>query len=94
MSSTGTVTVCTARPGSLVRFVLEGRDRGAASLIANRAAVGLWESFDRVNNSDGTISLRARANNQYVTADNAGAAPLIANRTAIGPWEKFDLFQN
>ena len=36
------------------------------------------------------ISLRAHANNKYVTADNAGAAPLIANRTAIGPWEQFD----
>ncbi|MEV0406185.1 hypothetical protein [Actinoallomurus sp. NPDC050550] len=37
------------------------------------------------------ISLRAHANNQYVTADNAGASPLIANRTAIGSWEQFDL---
>ncbi|MFG2045122.1 ThuA domain-containing protein [Dactylosporangium sp. NPDC048998] len=36
------------------------------------------------------ISLRARANSKYVTADNAGASPLIANRTAIGPWEQFD----
>ena len=36
------------------------------------------------------ISLRARANNLYVTADNAGASPLIANRTAIGAWEQFD----
>ncbi|WP_328913188.1 MULTISPECIES: xylosidase [unclassified Streptomyces] len=37
------------------------------------------------------VSLRARANNLYVTADNAGASPLIANRTAIGGWEQFDL---
>jgi lysophospholipase L1-like esterase len=36
------------------------------------------------------ISLRAHANGDYVTADNAGASPLIANRTAIGPWEEFD----
>ncbi|MEV0406187.1 glycoside hydrolase family 3 C-terminal domain-containing protein [Actinoallomurus sp. NPDC050550] len=36
------------------------------------------------------ITLRAHANNQYVTAENAGAAALIANRTAIGPWEQFD----
>jgi hypothetical protein len=36
------------------------------------------------------ISLRAHANSDYVTADNAGASPLIANRTAIGPWEQFD----
>jgi len=37
------------------------------------------------------VSLRAHANNEYVTAENAGAAALIANRTAIGPWEEFDL---
>ncbi|MBS2539792.1 peptidase S8 [Catenulispora sp. NF23] len=37
------------------------------------------------------VSLRAHANNDYVTADNAGASPLIANRTAIGGWEQFDL---
>jgi hypothetical protein len=37
------------------------------------------------------ISLRARANNKYVTADNAGADPLIANRDAIGAWEQFDV---
>jgi hypothetical protein len=36
------------------------------------------------------ISLRARANSNYVTADNAGANPLIANRTAVGTWEQFD----
>jgi hypothetical protein len=38
-----------------------------------------------------TISLRSRANNDYVTAENAGADPLIANRTAVGPWEQFDV---
>ncbi|MGW5355951.1 DUF7910 domain-containing protein, partial [Streptomyces sp. NPDC004031] len=37
------------------------------------------------------VSLRARANGDYVTAENGGAAPLIANRTSIGPWEQFDL---
>jgi hypothetical protein len=37
------------------------------------------------------ISLRSRANNMYVTAENAGASALIANRTAIGAWEEFDL---
>ncbi|MFI0941617.1 xylosidase [Streptomyces sp. NPDC021020] len=37
------------------------------------------------------VSLRARANGNYVTAENGGASPLIANRTSIGPWEQFDL---
>jgi lysophospholipase L1-like esterase len=36
------------------------------------------------------ISLRARINSKYVTAQDAGAASLIANRTTIGPWEQFD----
>jgi hypothetical protein len=36
------------------------------------------------------VSLRSRANNLYVTAEDAGAAALIANRTAIGGWEQFD----
>ncbi|MEV4558418.1 glycoside hydrolase family 71/99-like protein [Kitasatospora sp. NPDC049285] len=38
-----------------------------------------------------TVSLRAVANNDYVTAENAGASPLIANRTAVGGWEQFDV---
>ncbi|MEU6853098.1 hypothetical protein ABZ901_24605 [Actinacidiphila alni] len=41
--------------------------------------------------ANGTVvSLRAHANGDYVTAENAGASPLIANRTAIGAWEQFD----
>lgn len=37
-----------------------------------------------------TVSLRARVNNRYVSADNGGSSPLIANRTAIGLWEQFE----
>jgi PKD repeat protein len=36
------------------------------------------------------VSLRARVNNRYVTAENAGASALIANRTTVGAWEQFD----
>ncbi|AUG82001.1 Protease-like protein [Kitasatospora sp. MMS16-BH015] len=43
------------------------------------------------NAAQRVVSLRAHANNDYVTAENAGASPLIANRTAIGQWEQFDL---
>ena len=64
---------------------------GAAPLIANRTAVGPWEQFLLVQNPDGTVSLRSRANDRFVVAENAGAAALVANRTAIGAWEKFDL---
>ncbi|WP_425551168.1 glycosyl hydrolase family 95 catalytic domain-containing protein [Actinoallomurus vinaceus] len=67
---------------------------GASALIANRTAIGPWETFDEIDLGGGAIALRAHANNQYVTADNAGASPLIANRTAIGTWETFDLVHN
>ncbi|MFD1052623.1 hypothetical protein ACFQ1S_47025, partial [Kibdelosporangium lantanae] len=63
-------------------------------LIANRTAIGAWETFQLVRNGDGSVSLRAQANNNYVCAENAGAQPLIANRTAIGAWEQFDLVNN
>ena len=36
-------------------------------------------------------SLRAHANREVVTAENAGASPLIANRTQIRTWEEFGL---
>jgi type 1 glutamine amidotransferase len=36
------------------------------------------------------VSLRARANNRYVSAAN-GTAPLIANATTVGTWERYDL---
>jgi non-reducing end alpha-L-arabinofuranosidase len=64
---------------------------GSTSLIANAASVGPAETFDLLSNPDGSVSLRAHSDNDYVTADNAGASPLIANRAAIGQWEEFDL---
>ena len=67
---------------------------GASALIANRTAVGAWETFDLVDAGSGFVALRAHANNLYVCADNAGASPLIANRTAIGTWESFQLIHN
>ncbi len=64
---------------------------GAQPLIANRTAIGPWETFQLVTNPNGSISLRAQANGQYVCAEGGGAQPLIANRAAIGTWEQFDL---
>jgi len=74
--------------------IVTADNAGASPLIANRTAVGPWESFDLITNADGSVSFRAHANGDIVTADNAGASPLIANRTAIGPWEEFDLLHN
>jgi hypothetical protein len=67
---------------------------GASPLIANRTAIGPWETFDLLDAGNGTIALRAHANNEIVTADNAGAAALIANRTTVGGWETFQLIHN
>ncbi|SDO76282.1 Aryl-phospho-beta-D-glucosidase BglC, GH1 family [Paenibacillus sp. yr247] len=41
-----------------------------------------------------TSSIKALANNQFVTAENAGASPLVANRTTVGDWEKFTVINN
>jgi len=67
---------------------------GANPLIANRTAIGPWESFDVLDAGNGNIALRSHANNMIVTAENAGASALIANRTAIGGWETFQLIHN
>jgi lysophospholipase L1-like esterase len=53
--------------------------------IANAVDLGLFTQPDVP-----VISLRAHADGDIVTADDAGGSPLIANRTAIGVWEQFD----
>ena len=65
------------------------------TLIANRTEIGQWEKFELIDNGDGTVSLKAMANDKYVCADLIyDNAPLIANRTSIGQWEKFELIDN
>jgi len=39
-------------------------------------------------------SIKAMANGNFVSADNAGASPLIANRTTAQGWEKFQIVNN
>ncbi len=65
---------------------------GASPLIANRTAVGGWETFQAVPVVGG-VALEAAANGAYVCADNAGASALIANRTTVGTWETY-VFEN
>ena len=76
------------------RDIVTADNAGASPLIANRTAIGGWETFDLIHNSDGSISLRAHANGDIVTAGNAGASPLIASQTAIGQREEFTLIRN
>jgi hypothetical protein len=60
-------------------------------------AIGPWQTFHWQPTAVPTaattapVSLKARANDHYVTAENAGTSPLIANRTAVGLWEEFRL---
>jgi non-reducing end alpha-L-arabinofuranosidase len=71
--------------------IVTADNAGASPLIANRTSIGPWETFDLISNSDGSVSLRAHANNDYVAA---GASPLIADSTSIGSAEEFDLIDN
>ncbi|MFI6235461.1 lectin [Micromonospora sp. NPDC050784] len=83
----GLVALKSSRTGKYVC----AEQAGAAALVADRDALGGWETFTRVANPDGSVSFRSSANGMYVCAENAGAGALIANRAAIGPWESFDL---
>ncbi|MFJ2865584.1 alpha-L-fucosidase [Kitasatospora sp. NPDC087314] len=74
--------------------IVTADDAGASPLIANRTAIGSWETFDLIGNGDGSVGLRAHANGKFVTAENAGAAALVANRSAVNAWEEFDLSVN
>jgi hypothetical protein len=84
----GDIAIRQAGTSALVTFANEGEPLRWTSTAYVRDA----QRFRMVNNTDGTISLRAKINGKYVTAEKAGKQPLYANRTAIGPWEKFSRF--
>ena len=64
-------------------------NNGASPLIANRAAVGSWETYTEFDAGGGNISLRAMNDGLYVTAPNGGSNALIAQSTSIGVAESF-----
>ncbi|OLB77833.1 MAG: hypothetical protein AUI14_15070 [Actinobacteria bacterium 13_2_20CM_2_71_6] len=76
----------TAAPTTGLPFAAVGGTPAGTARHLGTQSIGL----DRVQQPSTVVSLRAHANNHYVTAEAAGAQPLIANRTAIGPWEQFD----
>ncbi|WP_103885020.1 fascin domain-containing protein [Actinacidiphila yanglinensis] len=75
---------------SLPYAQVSGTPATAAKHLGN-VQIGLDTAGATTPGDGSVISLKAHANGDYVTADDAGASPLIANRTAIGPWEQFDL---
>ncbi|MBM9508114.1 glycoside hydrolase family 3 C-terminal domain-containing protein [Actinacidiphila acididurans] len=67
---------------------------GAAALIANRTAIGPWETFDLVDLGGGQVALRSHADSKYVTTPDNGAGSLIASSSSVGTAETFDLIHD
>ncbi|MFC4033381.1 xylosidase [Streptomyces polygonati] len=65
--------------------------KGQTALTATRPTQPTTGGSTPPGGGTTVVGFRARANSQYVTADNAGASPLIANRTSVGTWEQFDM---
>jgi hypothetical protein len=87
---TSSSTVISLRSHANGRYVTAG----SSPLIADQTSAGTAQQFEEIDAGGGAIALRAKANGQIVTAENAGAVALIANRTAVGPWEQFQLISN
>ncbi|MER7001526.1 carbohydrate-binding protein [Dactylosporangium sp. NPDC000555] len=92
--STGTPTTPVVSLKSLTNNLNVSAPNATTALIANSSTIGTAQQFDLVDLGGGKVALRARANNQFVCAENAGAQPLIANRAAAGAWETFNLIRN
>jgi hypothetical protein len=64
---------------------------GTNNFVANATLQNLVRTYTTTGNWS---SIRANANNTYVSADNYGNNPLIANRTTVGTWEEFMVVSN
>ena len=63
---------------------------GIETIVANRSSCGgAWETFQIVNNDDGTVSLRSVSNGKYVCAVIDEKNQLLPRSGSIGTWEKF-----
>ncbi|WP_052397320.1 fascin domain-containing protein [Streptomyces sp. NRRL F-5123] len=80
----------TGTPTASLPYAQVGGSPATAARHLGNVQIGLDGGGGTSPGNGSVISLRAHANGDYVTADDAGASPLIANRTAIGPWEQFD----
>ncbi len=63
---------------------------GGGDVYANRPQVGPWETWNMIDNHDGTVSFQSN-NGHYLTALNGGGngSYCKSDRTAIGAWERF-----
>ena len=63
---------------------------GSETIVANRSSCGgAWETFQIVNNNDGTVSLRSVSNGKYVCAVIDDKNQLLPRSGSIGTWDKF-----
>ena len=67
---------------------------GSDPIVANRDSYGgSWETFYLINNDDGTVSLKADANNKYVCAVLDEENQLVPRSESVGTWEKFQIYK-
>jgi lysophospholipase L1-like esterase len=63
---------------------------GNSVLVANRGAIGPWETFDLIDLGNNAVALRS-VDGFYVSAENGGGQNVSVNRLRIATWEKFTL---
>jgi Fascin domain len=63
---------------------------GGQVIIANRPALGPWETFILEELGNNQVALKA-SNGQYWCAEGGGGQVINANRTARGAWETFTI---
>ena len=67
---------------------------GSETIVANRDSYGgSWETFYLINNDDGTVSIKADANNKYVCAVLDEENQLVPRSDNVGTWEKFQIYK-
>ncbi len=67
---------------------------GSDPIVANRDNYsGSWETFYIVNNDDGTVSIKADANNKYICAVLDEENQLTPRSDSISTWEKFKIYK-
>ncbi|MEZ4371937.1 MAG: hypothetical protein R3B07_13980 [Polyangiaceae bacterium] len=85
-ASCKTVALRTSVKGNYLR-ALERK----GEIDARADKVGVWETFELTQKSDGTIALRAGPANRYVAALEGGGKSLALHGDAVGAWETFKL---
>ena len=73
-----------ANGGRYLSASTNGGTPGTDPMIADRTAIGAWETFTKISNSDGSISLKASVNGKFVQVGTSGQ--LFANLTTVSPF--------